>query len=370
MDGYRYGPARIDVEANDPGAVRWLREFLIPWFEACPPGASDFSVRLTVSAPAFHALERQQAAAMVHPRACFCLDSQLVELPSWTDAEGTVIADARLGCCYRLRPGSVEIVARPGSPRLRIGLMRVVRELAALRMLGEVGCLDLHAAAFAVKDRAILLVGPKGAGKTTLLVSALGSGRASLLANDRVFVETDQDPRRAFGVPTLVSIRPDTLERFPVLRSSVPGGTSLLHAAEIEAHAAGGSGDATPGKFSLSPAQLAEQLGAGSLPCAPIAAIVFPEIFPKQSGWSLTPVAPQEAGARLRENLYGARLGPRTTTVFEEIVDGRPPHRREPAEQVDRLARSLPAFACRLGPDAYRDGADAWLRALPLEPVP
>jgi len=367
MDGYRYGPAQIDVEADDADAARWLREFLSPWFEACPPGTSDFRVRFTGSASAFQALERRQAAATPQPLACFALDSQVVELPGWTDAEGTVLADAGHSCFYQLRRGSVEIVARPGIRRVRVGLMRVVRELAALRMLGEVGCFDLHAAAFAVKDRAVLLVGPKRAGKTTLLASALGSGRASLLANDRVFVETSRSPARAFGVPTLVSIRPDTLERFPSLESSIPGGPALLHAAEIEAFAADGSSDARPLKFSLSPAQLAQQLGAGILRCAPIAAIVFPEIAPTQARWSLAPVAREDAGARLRENLYGARLGPRSRTVFEDIVDGAPDRRREPAERVDRLADRLPMFACRLGPDAYRDGADAWLRALPLE---
>ena len=349
MDGYRYGPARIDVEADDAGAARWLREFLIPWFEACPPGAGEFSVRLTASASAFQALERQQAAATPRPRACFCLDSQLVELPSWTDAEDTLIADGKLGCCYRLRPGRVEIVARPGSLRLRIGLMRVVRELAALRVLGEVGCLDLHAAAFAVKDRAVLLVGPKRAGKTTLLVSALGSGRASLLANDRVFVETNGSPALAFGMPTLVSIRPDTLERFPILGSSIPGGTGLLHSAEVAAFAADASSDERPLKPSLSPAQLAQQLGAGTLRCAPIAAIVFPEISGAQAGWSLTPIPREHASARLRENLYGARLGPRSRTAFEEIVDGRPQRRPEPAEPLDRLATSLPIFALSPG---------------------
>ena len=368
--GYRYGPARIDVEADDADAARWLQEFLTPWFEACPPGASEFSVRLTGSASAFDALERRQAAATLQPRACFALDSQVIELPGWTDAGGTVIADSGRSCFYQLRRGGVEIVARPGIRRVRIGLMRVMREMAALRMLGEVGCLDLHAAAFAVEDRAVLLVGPKRAGKTTLLVNALRSGRASLLANDRVFVETSRSPCRAFGVPTLVSIRPDTLENFPGLASSVSGGSALLHTGEIEAYAACGSGEATPRKFALSPAQLAQQLGARTVRCAPIAAIVFPEICPTQSSWSLAPVAPEDAAGRLRENLYGARLGPRSRTVFEDIVDSRPHRRREPAERLDRLAAWLPMFACRLGPDAYRDGAEAWLRALPLETAP
>jgi hypothetical protein len=366
MDGYRLGPARIDVESDDADAARWLREFLLPWFEACPPGAGEFRVRLTGSASALGDLARRQAAARLRPHACFALDSQVVELPGWTDAEGSVLADDRLGCFYQLRRGSVEIAAPPGIRRVRIGLMRVVRELAALRMLREAGCLDLHAAAFAVKDRAVLLVGPTRAGKTTLLVSSLASGRASLLANDRVFVDTRRTPGLAIGVPTLVSIRPDTLERFPSLGSSVPGGTALLHAAEIEAHAADVSGGGGRAEHSLSPAQLAQQLGAGILRCAPIAAIVFPEIAPAQSRWSLTPLAPERAGARLRENLYGARLGPRPGTVFEEIVAGDRGRRRDTSEPLEEIAARIPSYACRLGPDAYQDGGGAWLSARPL----
>lgn len=366
MDGYRLGPARIDVACADAHDARWLREFLIPWFEACPPGRGEFQVRLAGSAPALGALARRQAAATPAPRPCFALDSQVIELPGWTDAEGCVLADPRVGCFYQLRRGSVEIVAPPGIPRVRVGLMRVVRELAALRMLGEPDCLDLHASAFAVKDRAVLLVGPKRAGKTTLLVSCLGSGRASLLANDRVFVDATRAPGFAFGVPTLVSIRPDTLERFPSLATSVPGGTALLHAAEIEAHLASDDEASRPLKHSLSPAQLAQQLGAGVLRGAPIAAIVFPEISPAQSRWSLAPIAPEAAGARLRENLYGARLGPRPRTVFEDVVGDAGYRRPEAAEPLARLAACVPAFACRLGPDAYQDGAEAWLRALPL----
>ena len=217
-----------------------------------------------------------------------------------------------------------------------------------------------------MKDRAVLLVGPKRAGKTTLLASALSSGRADLLANDRVFVETGPGPARGLGVPTLVSIRPDTLERFPALRSSMPGGSALLHAAEIEAAAARGADEAPPLiKYSLSPAQLAQQLGAGIAASAPIAAIVFPEIDPSQPRWSLTRVDPEDAGSRLRKCLYGAPLGPRPRTAFEDLV-GSHPDRRDPARALDSLSGQVPAFSCRLGPDAYRDGADAWLRALSL----
>ena len=369
LAAYRYGPARIDVAASDADAARWLEEFLSPWFAVGPPGRSPLGVRLTYSATAFATLERRKAAASLEPRACFALDREVVELPGWTEDGDSVIEDLERDCFYRVRPRSVEIVARPGFKRVRVGLMRVVRELAAARMLERRSILDVHAAAFAVAGRGVLLVGPKQSGKTTLLVSALASGRASLLANDRVFVDVRQNPGRAYGVPTLVSLRTGTLRWFPGLPQGLPERPALLHASELEAQAGAASRDAAPLHLTLSPAQLAGRLGAGVAASAPIAAIIFPEICPTAASWSLEPVGLEDGASWLRENLYGVSTGLRSRTVFEDaaLVPSRGHPQR--AKLVDRLASGIPLFRCRLGRHAYRDGAEAWLRALPLEPI-
>jgi len=365
---YRFGPAVIDVEADDPDAARWLAEFLTPWFEIGAPGKGEFTVRLTSSAPAVAELERRQAAATCHPVACFALDSQVVSLPGWVEEDGgTVIGDSGRGCFYLVRRRSVEIVARPGLRRVRVGLMRVVRELAAARMLAQGNVLDFHTAAFAVGERAVLLVGPKGGGKTTLLVSVLASGRATLVANDRVFVDASGRPGQAFGVPTLVSLPDGTLQLFPNLRRGFPKCPARLHTAELESHdAATLEDDDAPPVFALSPTQLARRLGVPAVRGGPIAAIVFPEICSAADAWSLEPVVPADGAIRLRECLYGSRSGSRSRTVFEEVVGGQVGRPEERDTLLDRLAAWVPFFRCRLGRDAYRDGADAWLRALPL----
>lgn len=369
--GYRCGAAVVEVQGDDPDSARWLAEFLTPWFEPVALGQGELSVQLTCSAAAFAALECRAAAATLHPVACFALDSQVVSLPSWAgDDGGTVVADREHGCFYRVRRRAVEIIAQPGVCRLRVGLMRVVRELAVARILANESVLDLHAAAFAVGDRAVLLAGPKGAGKTTLLVNVLASGRASLLANDRVLVDAGAHPERAFGMPTLVSVKEGTLQLFPNLRLDAHERPALLHAGEMRSRDAGASGgDDAPRVFALSPGQLARRLGAGTAQSAPLAAIVFPEISPTVDTWLLEPLAQAEAAGRLRACRYGARLGRRPRTVFEESADGRLCRPEEQAAVVHRLAARLPFLRCRLGRDAYRDGADAWLRALPLGPA-
>lgn len=369
LTAYRFGPAVIDVEADDPDAARWLAEFLAPWFEVDAPGKGEFTVRLTCSAPAVAALERRQAAAIYHPVACFALDSQVVSLPGWAEEDGaTVIADSGLSCFYRVQGRTVEIVARPGTRSVRVALMRVVREVTAVRMLGQGSVLDLHAAAFVAGERAVLLVGPKGGGKTTLLVHVLASGRASLLANDRVFVDAGHLPAHAVGVPTLVALRDETLKVFPNLRRDLPERPALLHAGELESHDVGAveGGDAPRG-FALSPAQLARRLGVAIVRCAPLAAIVFPEVSPAADAWSLEPVAPADGATRLRECLYGVHSRPRRRTLFEEIARGQGDREEEQKALVDRLAARLPLFRCRLAPDGCRDGAEAWLRGLPLK---
>jgi hypothetical protein len=278
-----------------------------------------------------------------------------------------VIADSGRGCFYRVQRRSVEIVARPGVRRVRIGLMRVVREFAAACMLAQGNVLDFHTAAFAVGERAVLLVGPKGGGKTTLLVSVLASGRAALVANDRVFVDASGRPGQAVGVPTLVSLRDGTLRLFPNLRHGFPKCPGRLHAGELESHdAATLEDDDAPPVFVLSPTQLARRLGVPAVRGGPIAAVVFPEICSAADAWSLEPVAPAEGATRLRECLYGTRSGSRSRTVFEEVVGGRVGRPEERDTLMERLAAWVPLFRCRLGRDAYRDGADAWLRALPL----
>jgi hypothetical protein len=370
---FRYGPACIDVATADLDAVRWLEEFLTPWFASGPPADGPLAVRLTSSASDVAALEREQATAALLPLPCFALDRELVELPGWARGDETVIADRERSCFYRVRRGSVEIVAQPGVRRARVALLRVVRELAAARVLEQAGILDLHAAACVVAERGVLLVGPKRSGKTTLLVDALASGRASLVANDRVFVDTRQTPGRAFGVPTLVSLRTGTLRWFPSLPQGLPERPALLNAAELAAQA-GAAPVAAPAAgmplhLSLSPAQLANRLGAGVAACAPLAAIVFPEISAATSSWSLEAVSREDGASWLRESLYGIAAGPRPRTIFEEAALG--PSRRQPPRLslVDRLASRIPLFRCRLGRHAYRDGAGAWLRELPLAPA-
>src|SRR5512140_3557405 len=111
---YRLGPVVIDVCTNDSEALAWLSGVLLPWFEVCPSCDSNLHVALTSSQSVYEALERHQATTSSRTMPCFRLETRVIELPGWNDGDDSVLADAGNECFYRVRPGHVEIVARPG----------------------------------------------------------------------------------------------------------------------------------------------------------------------------------------------------------------------------------------------------------------
>jgi hypothetical protein len=359
---YRFGGASLVVDPGDLDTGRWLREFLTPWFAAEPPVAPSPAVRLLTNARRHAELRARQTEVVTRPVPCFVLDSALVSYPGWTEPDGTsVVADTEYDCFYCVRGADVEVIARPQERVARVGLLRVVREIVALRALAAPGMLDLHAAAFVHRGRAILLMGGKRAGKATLLAHVLASGQSDLLANDRLMIE--RDTADVLGVPTVVPVREETERRFPALGSGLPRRATLFHAGEL------GLPDAvtpTPGaRLVLSPGQFAHQLGAGAAGRAPLGAIVFPEIAPEEKVWSLLPMGREECALRLCEGLYAGRAEPRATTIFQTLA-GESANVQAQLALARQIASTATVVRCRLGPDAYRGHARAWLRALPL----
>jgi hypothetical protein len=357
---YRLGSATVQVATDEEAAGRWLAEFVTPWFAAGLPGDEGPRVHLVSSDERFATLAARQARTAVVEVPCFGLDSVLASHPGWMEEDGTTVAvDVKFGCFYGMRARQVEVVARSGDRNARIGLLRAVREILALRMRTS-PVLDLHAAAFVWRGRAVLVAGGKNAGKTTLLAHALSSGEVELLANDRVLVTADGQAR---GVPTVVSVREGTVRSFPAVAAGLPGNAALLTADELASTPE--QAERADGRMMLTPGQFAGQLGARLVASAPVGAVVFPEVSPDHAGCSLLPITQADAAARLREAKYGRRAGPGGSTWFHSLA-GTPWPAEAQEALADRLAANIPGVRCLLGPDAYRDGAGAWLSALPL----
>jgi hypothetical protein len=360
--GYAFGAARLDVETDAADAGRWLAEFLTPWIASRPAGSAAAVVRFDSSSDAFAALQHERASVTTRLLPCFALDRHVVTLPGWQDGDVVVAADDELGCGYRIRPGRVDVVAPPASPRARIGLLRVVRERLTSTRASIEASVDLHAAAFTVRGRAVIVSGPRGAGKTSVLCHALASG-AGLIANDRVFVCIDDaGAMTAEGVPTLVSVRPGTLAAFPTLRLAADERPALRHSAEH------GSADVPPAgrDFSLSPRQLAARLGAGCVARAPVSAIVFPELVDDDSAWAIEAVSENDVAPRLAACVYGSGH-PAVKTVIAGLGDAASTAVRPAPDLLNRIAATTRLVRLRLGRRAYDAPADAWIHALEID---
>lgn len=347
--GYRSDGTRIEIRSDDVAAARWLEEFLVPWLDPTDAGPWDHCVRLTVSDSAYTTLEREAARRVLEPVAGFALDQEALVLRGWRASGAWHLFDAERECFYRLRKGEVDIVTRPGNRSARLALMRTVRELATTRARLRRGCLDLHAAAFEVGGRAVLVVGPKEAGKTTLLIHALTSLGAGLVANDRVLVEIGEGGTTARGIPTAVRIRPGTLAGHPELRAGDrPGERPLLY------HR-GERGEVLPAvsdTLTLSPSQVARRLGVPSVARAPLGTVVGVEVDPRCASWSLEVLDTAAGDALLRAGLYGGDGDARGDTIFEQQLGRVRPAAMATATR--NVTTALPVLRCRLGGDAYR----------------
>jgi hypothetical protein len=319
--------------AAPEATLRWLRDFLAPSEEraAC-------AVRLRVDAAAYAGLAAGEPAGEVP---CFTRDGEFKSL-SLRSGGALVMDDVRVALV--VRGGEVEVVAEEEGYPARLALLRAVRELATTAALRN-GWLHLHAAAVEVRGSVVAFAGPRRTGKSTLLLHALLRG-ARFVGNDRLFLEPGGF---AWGVPTLVRLREDSLALFPSLAEKVRGydrRRSLAEAApEPPEHSFGRS---------VSPAQLCACTGATASCGGPLRAVYFPVLDPAP-GFGVEPLPVAEAARRLFRSLFLASLPERPAAAF-----GPAPSRDRAA--LDALCASLagrvPCFALRLGPDAYE--RDVW----------
>jgi hypothetical protein len=279
----------------------------------------------------------------------------MVTLPARNGrADATTLFDQQHAVFYEAAADrrTFTLLSRPDKVAWRTGLMRVVRELASNHVEG-VGGLILHAAGLAVNGRALALAGPSAAGKTTLLIHALRIGQARYLANDRIRVAFAGDTVTFRGMPTVVTLRPDTRARLPDLAARLAASTYDYRFTLAE-----GGGPPQPwrdGRLGLTPAQFCDLLGAPRAAECPAAALVFPRITGVRGGVVLVRLTPHEVRARLVGALLAAGAGRRPTALF--IPPGTPslPDADVLTARCRRLAALLPGYECRLGLDAYAD---------------
>lgn len=348
---FRFGGLAIRVEAAE-GHLRWLTEFIGPHFESGPETAPHAcGIRLVEDA------RRYQIAVDAGPAGgsldVLALDAGPLSLPRWQGAE-TRLFEVKRSLFYEIAslPLTVTIVSAPDNHEVRSALFSVVRELAT-NHAQRAGDLLLHASAFAVGRRGVVIAGPKKAGKTTLLVHALHRGSPEYVSNDRVLV-TDEASPRAIGVPTVVRMRRGTLDLFPALARSVDsaGYEHRLALDEVSDHREPRAASPS-GARRVSHAQLCRTMGVAARPECVIAAVVFPRITEEPGTFELRRLARADVVKRLEGALFGVRGGRSTSDVFVLPEDPPAPDAGTITARCRALADRVPGLECLLGTSAY-----------------
>jgi hypothetical protein len=344
---------------DDPADLIWLEEFLTPSFTSVQDVEADCTVALVADDRSYDEMLRRGPHADGRQVDCFVLDSGLVRLPLWTSPTGDcVIFDQRFKVFYCINSDSSQVRILAGSRNLdaRFALMRVVREFAMSSSQTRDG-LVIHGAAFAVKDNGIIIAGPKRAGKTVFLIHCLRIAEARFISNDRVVISLASSEPVLRGMPTIVTVRDQTLDLFPALEQPLLEGRYDYRLALGEENR-----DGAPAvrlrcgrSFDLSPAHFCALLRVGLSGQSRVRALLFPRVTEAAYGIQLRNLSAQAAHERLRAALFGSGSSRKTSQVFalasnDSCVD---------QANIDRLCLALTTqvrcFECRLGRRAYQE---------------
>jgi len=348
---------QIAVHSNEAAPLRWLAEFLAPHLVAETAGSPRREVSLIIDPQRYVRLLAKPGGRCERQIDCFTVDGEFERLALWRDdPDGRLLHDARAQSFVWISTGhgTIDIITRIDHARMRVSLMRVVRELAMLQALHR-GDLFIHGAAAACRGRAVIIAGQKRSGKTTMLLGLLRRAHVQYLSNDRLMVDPAADPPLVRGVPTIVKVRAESLRLLPSLTEPALG-HPRRHYLTMQECASGSTLIEPPTRQppSMSPAQFCRWLGVQPLAAAPLGALVFPRVDPTVERFVLRELGASEAADRIHASLFSA--GPRgpVSEAFGRGWDGDFPSRDDTLEACRRLAERGAACECRIGPLAYR----------------
>jgi hypothetical protein len=358
---FTYGPVTARVESDEPEPLVWLEEFLTPSFTSAPEGKTGCTVALVEDDRLHDETLRRGPRPGDRKLDCFSLDRGLLRLPSWnSDGAERVLFDEDLNVFYFVdrEPSSVRILARPRRPSGRIALMRATREFAmSASWTGQ--SLIVHGAALELGNAGIVIAGPKRAGKTSLLIHLLHTAGARFVANDRAVVDLASPEAEVRGMPTVVTVRSDTLDLFSGF------GSRLLERGYDHCLALGETGEPRPFRaqagdsVNLTPAQFCSLLGSRLRGRSPLRALLFPRVTDRSGGIVARELSPRRAASLLAETLFARASLHGTSEVFA-TASADPPLDRPDLEALCRtLAAGVRSFECALGRNAYEDGTRA-----------
>ena len=355
---FHYNGLTVKAGSSDRADLKWLEEFLCPFFDLVDGPHYDSHVTLIGDDQRFHETLVRGPRPDGAEADCFALESSWIRLPLWDSPfDEQVIFDQEHKVFYRTKlDREIEILTASGNRNSRIALMRVIREFAMIHSAQRGGLL-IHGAAFSVGDHCVIVAGPKRAGKTSLLMHALRSGKTRFVSNDRVVVLLEKAGAMARGMPTIVTIRRESLEKFPDFYSRLET-TSYDFTFSLDERPDRLTCADREGRFSLSPAQFCRFLQVSPSAQHQIGALVFPRIGATNGSLDLELLTLEEAFGRLREALFRAN-SPQHTADFFMLDHDHESDNQKLDELCFQLISMVPCFDCHLGPEVYADSASA-----------
>jgi hypothetical protein len=355
--------AGVTVGVDAPEAdLRWLGEFLLPAYRLVDAeralGSGGPLVRVAIGPPPPAVDERPGV------RVLFAFDAGPVRSPEAPIPGGTRFRDTTLDVVFDVAADGRESTIRfapDARPAGRLALMRVVREHAHNHML-RTGGVVLHAAAVVTRAGALALAGPRTAGKTTLLLRLLAEPDVGYLANDRVAVTPPGGP--AYGIPTVVALRPGTRALLPALTARLAvAGDFHLHSGERA-----GLGPSGPSvwrdSWYFAPRQLCAALGREAHDAAPLAGVGFIRAT-RGHRTRVRRLSEQEAGCRLPDALLCHRSRRFVSDVFS-AASGQAPDAAVMADRCRQIAARVACFEIAMGEELEAgDGAEVLRACLP-----
>jgi hypothetical protein len=345
---FSYAGWATAVSSNDLDVLHWLEEFLSPWFRVGDEPVCDYRVDFHVDQGEYDHVRGALGTSPSRHTESFVRDGQERLYPVWSHSDGRetmALDDARVVYHLTRLKRDVRILAGAGAGPSRAALMRLLRELFIVALRAR-GALLIHGAAVAVGDGVVILAGPRHTGKTTLLLHLLQATRGQLVANDRVFVWPLMNEFVTHGVPTIIALRPGTLEMLPAIadRLATRRFAWALARAEVALQP-----DAAPRRTSVSPAQLCDLLTVEPSPGGPLAAIVFPSPGPHEL-LHVERVTGAAAVDAVTTALFGG-VGPwQTAGLWLDPSFEDRPRAADTNVLCAAVAARVPLFTCRIGP--------------------
>ena len=357
---FAYQGLRVCVFANEPH-LAWLEEFLAPSFSVDSGTDADCTVTIVSDDTDYQGMIDRGPDSSGDEVNCFILDSAIVRLPLWKSrSDENVFFDQRFKVFYCIdrNRARVRLLTRPDNLDVRFALMRVVREFAMSFSRGS-DSIVIHGAAFTAGDDGILIAGPKRAGKTSLLIHCLQVAGRQFISNDRVVVNIGGREPALHGMPTLVTVRDQTLNFFPQFERTLLENhyDYRLTIEELRQNGFYGQRKRSGNPLDITPAQFCALLGIGMRGQSPLRMLLFPKISETTPGIELRKLSSPDAAERLSTSLFGSYPSGRISEVFALPSPDAYTDQADLQSVCTALTNQVECFDCFLGCSAYQQGA-------------